>query len=87
MNFRKFFADRIFDGKSFLGDDIVLITEPDGKIADIINKKDAGDNIEVLQGTLTPGFINCHCHLELSHLKNIIPTSTVPTAPIPVHTA
>ncbi len=29
--------------------------------------------INKLQGIITPGFINSHCHLELSHLKNKIP--------------
>ncbi|HSN07700.1 MAG TPA: amidohydrolase family protein, partial [Hanamia sp.] len=27
----------------------------------------------VFEGIISPGFINAHCHLELSHLKNIIP--------------
>ena len=26
--------------------------------------------------TISPGFVNCHCHLELSHLKNVIPPNT-----------
>jgi cytosine/adenosine deaminase-related metal-dependent hydrolase len=26
-----------------------------------------------LSGTVSPGFINTHCHLELSHLENRIP--------------
>jgi len=29
-----------------------------------------------LEGLLSPGFINAHCHLELSYLKNVIPTGT-----------
>ncbi|HXB43298.1 MAG TPA: amidohydrolase family protein, partial [Puia sp.] len=28
------------------------------------------------QGILSPGFVNCHCHLELSHLKNAISEKT-----------
>ncbi len=28
------------------------------------------------KGILSPGFINAHCHLELSHLKNVIPEKT-----------
>jgi cytosine/adenosine deaminase-related metal-dependent hydrolase len=29
------------------------------------------DKLEVFKGILCPGFINAHCHLELSHLKGI----------------
>ena len=34
------------------------------------------NNIETFKGTLIPGLINTHCHLELSHLKGLIPTGT-----------
>ena len=37
---------------------------------------DAGEGVEVLEGILSPGFINCHCHLELSHMKGKIPEGT-----------
>ncbi len=37
---------------------------------------EAGDDIQQFSGILSPGFINCHCHLELSHLKNVIPPHT-----------
>ncbi len=36
-------------------------------------KHEAGDDIEDAGELLTPGFINAHCHLELSHLKNQVP--------------
>ena len=29
------------------------------------------ENIELYNGILCPGFINAHCHLELSHLSGI----------------
>lgn len=45
-------------------------------IEDIVNKKDAGEDIQQLTGIITPGFINCHCHLELSHMKSLIPEQT-----------
>ena len=54
----------------------VLITDETGLIIDIIDKKTAGDDIQVFEGLLSPGFINCHCHLELSHLYGHIPEQT-----------
>ena len=76
MVFRKFRANQLFNGYTLLKDKQVLITKPSGIIEAIVAAKDAGDDIEELDGILTPGLINCHCHLELSHLKNVIPPHT-----------
>jgi cytosine/adenosine deaminase-related metal-dependent hydrolase len=73
MTYRKFKADNLFTGKELAGSDQVLITDHDGVVESIVKRDDAGDDLEVFSGILSPGFINCHCHLELSHLKNIIP--------------
>ncbi len=62
----------MFTGREMLSANEVLITNRQGVIADIVNEPDAGDDIEYLEGILTPGFINCHCHLELSHMKGVI---------------
>jgi len=59
-----------------LGADTVLITDEQGKIEDLVNVKEAGDDIQQLTGILSPGFINCHCHLELSHMKGLVPEQT-----------
>ena len=32
--------------------------------------------IERFEGALCPGFINAHCHLELSHMKGLVPEKT-----------
>jgi cytosine/adenosine deaminase-related metal-dependent hydrolase len=71
--FRKFTADQIFTGFEMLPGQHVLICDPDGEIADLVSLADAGDDIESFPGTLSPGFINAHCHIELSHLKGKIP--------------
>jgi len=48
----------------------------------ILNLKDTGGafreeaGLEFYNGILVPGFINVHCHLELSHLKGISPEKT-----------
>lgn len=76
MRYRKFKADYLFTGEALLKGDYVLITAENGEIKEILNTKDAGENIEILNGIISPGFINAHCHIELSHLKNKIPEKT-----------
>jgi cytosine/adenosine deaminase-related metal-dependent hydrolase len=76
MAYKKFQSEQLFTGHQLLDSDHVLITDQAGKIEDIVPATDAGDDIQKLQGILSPGFINCHCHLELSHLKNVIPPGT-----------
>lgn len=76
MAYRKFKATQLFDGYRFRNENEVLITTKDGLIEAIVSAAEAGDDIEEAEGILTPGLINCHCHLELSHLKNVIPPHT-----------
>jgi len=76
MNYRKFQADKIFTGFEFLDPGHVLIMDEDGKVMEILAEMDAGEGIERYRGIICPGFINAHCHLELSHLKNTIPPHT-----------
>jgi aminodeoxyfutalosine deaminase len=53
-----------------------VITADDNGV--IINVEDTDGNLreehstEFHNGIIIPGFVNCHCHLELSHLKNYI---------------
>ncbi len=54
----------------------VLITDTTGVIVDIVSLQEAGEAIESFKGIISPGFINAHCHLELSHLKGLIPEKT-----------
>ncbi len=73
MIHRKFKAAHIFTGQSKAPAGSVLITSPEGIIVDLVPEEEAGENIEDAGHLLTPGFINAHCHLELSHLKNQVP--------------
>lgn len=70
-------ATSIFSGKEYLPSNTVLVLSENNTITDIITNTqvDAG-NIEFYDGILCPGFINTHCHLELSHLKNKIQQGT-----------
>ena len=76
MAHKKFQADRLFNGYDLLDANHVLITDQQGKVVDIVLASDAGSDVQQLSGILSPGLINCHCHLELSHLKNVIPPHT-----------
>src|SRR4051812_12385643 len=76
MLYRKFRSDGLFTGLQMLSSDHVLVCNQNGIVQEIVDHVDAGENIEKLDGILTPGFINCHCHLELSHMRGLIPENT-----------
>lgn len=76
MGFLQFSGQDIFDGKQFLGPDQVLITNETGRVEAIVPRTEAGEEIQELNGIITPGFVNAHCHLELSHMKGRIPERT-----------
>jgi cytosine/adenosine deaminase-related metal-dependent hydrolase len=73
---RKFIADYIFPVSEKPVKNGILITEDDGNIIDLL-KMDALDyammDVEYFKGIICPGFVNAHCHLELSYLKGIMP--------------
>lgn len=74
--YRKFTADYLFTGYEILTGGQVVITDGEGNIIAVTEREDAGDDIVSFHGLISPGFINAHCHLELSHLKGIIPEKT-----------
>lgn len=76
MSYRKWKAEYIFTGDDLLLSGTVLITDENGVIVNKVDERDAGDSIQSFQGMLTPGFINAHCHLELSHMKGKIDPGT-----------
>lgn len=76
MRYRKLKGSKLFTGYEFLDEDNVLIVEENNTVQDIVPAAEAGDNVEQVKGILVPGMINCHCHIELSHMKNIIPPGT-----------
>ncbi len=53
----------------------ILICENNGKILEVVDtggKISEQEHLEYYSGILVPGFVNAHCHLELSFLKNKI---------------
>jgi cytosine/adenosine deaminase-related metal-dependent hydrolase len=75
MGMLKFKAAQIFDGHR-LWENKVLITQADGTIEAIVEEAAAGESVRHVEGILMPGLVNCHCHLELSHLKEVIAPHT-----------
>jgi aminodeoxyfutalosine deaminase len=76
MRYQKFKGRALFTGRELLPGSQVLVTGADGTIVDIVPETEAGDDVRVVNGLLCPGFVNAHCHLELSHLRGAIPEGT-----------
>jgi cytosine/adenosine deaminase-related metal-dependent hydrolase len=75
--YQKFQASLLFTGNQLLNDPgQVLITKADGTIDAIVPVSEAGEDVQQLEGILSPGFVNAHCHLELSHMKGMISAHT-----------
>lgn len=74
---RKITADWLFPISSEPIQNGVLITDKHGKILKI-DSRDNHDSasLEQYHGVLVPGFVNTHCHLELSHMKGKVATGT-----------
>ncbi len=74
---RKISADFIFTGKGAPLTDAVILLDRKGKILAIEDRSQHDPtSIEIYRGSLMPGMINAHCHLELSHMKGVAPTGT-----------
>ncbi len=76
---RKFSANYIFDGLGNFYKNGILKIDDDGSIIELIDTNGnlvEENKLEFYNGIITPGFVNSHCHLELSYLKNKIKEGT-----------
>ncbi|TCD10893.1 amidohydrolase [Pedobacter frigidisoli] len=71
-----FSADWIFPVSSAPIKNGVVAIQPNGEIIQVLTEAEAanlGLEITKYKGAIVPGFINTHCHLELSHMIDQIP--------------
>ena len=70
-----FTADYVFPVSADPIKNGVITVSDDGTIISVSSNHQSdgrSNSVEHLQGVICPGFINTHCHLELSHLKDKI---------------
>lgn len=74
---RKFSADRVFPISAPPIEKGVVITDNEGQILAVESREQHDPaSVMILPGALIPGFVNTHCHLELSHMKGRVDTGT-----------
>ncbi len=66
-----FSAELIFPGDGSAIQNGWVETDASGKIVSV-NESAIPKNAEIFKGIIVPGFINTHCHLELSHLRGCV---------------
>lgn len=66
-------ADKIHDGRHWLPEGSIVAVAEEGTIQSILPPGEvAPEKVIHYKGILCPGFINAHCHLELSHMKGTV---------------
>lgn len=77
MAFKKFSADWIYPVSAAPVQNGVVVVDADGKILAIEDRQQHDPaSVDVRPGAIVPGFINTHCHLELSHMLGKVDTGT-----------
>ncbi len=77
MSIHKICAPKTYTNISEVRDDLVVVMNDNGTILSL-DTKDEHDpaSIHFLEGALIPGYVNAHCHLELSHMYGKVSTGT-----------
>ena len=76
---RKLSAHYIVTGTGAVLTKGIITLSDKGAITDITDTNgdlDEKAGVEFYSGVLIPGFVNAHCHLELSHLRGLFPEKT-----------
>lgn len=74
---RKISAHKIYPVLSSPIENGVIVIDENGKILSIDSLENHDKTeIQFFDGVIVPGFINAHCHLELSHLNGVAQTGT-----------
>ena len=68
-------ATRIHNGLHWLPEGAVIEAADDGTIT-AVHEQAPGGTVVHYDGVLCPGWVNAHCHLELSHMKGVIAQGT-----------
>ncbi|MFM9052839.1 MAG: amidohydrolase family protein [Bacteroidota bacterium] len=85
MKRRLITADKVFPVYRPMVEGAILVINEDGVIEDFVHPEESNDlfqrlsthpDLETYAGSLVPGMINSHCHLELSFAKGLIPKNT-----------
>ena len=69
----RFSAHYIFTGNGTILEKGIVVLTDQGVVADIIDTNghfEESAGVEFYSGVIIPGFVNAHCHLELSHLRS-----------------
>ncbi|MEZ4987470.1 MAG: amidohydrolase family protein [Saprospiraceae bacterium] len=74
---RKITADFVYTMTGDAREKAVIVVDNKGVILQIDNRNEHDPaSLEIYTGVIIPGFINTHCHLELSHMKGKVDTGT-----------
>jgi cytosine/adenosine deaminase-related metal-dependent hydrolase len=73
---RKLSADYIFTIASEPIKNGVITIDPEGVILEVTTTGREHPDTQIFDGIICPGFINTHCHLELSHMRSMLKEGT-----------
>jgi aminodeoxyfutalosine deaminase len=76
---KRFSAHYIFTGRGAPLKQGIITTAGDGTIIKVEERGEGSpetQSVQFFNGIILPGFVNTHCHLELSHMKGTIPEGT-----------